>query len=153
MLHFSYVSVMDDDIEFLPTQYFKVKIFVTFSYMVAKLQDHSMYLINLLYHRTLFRYQHTSYRIIEIITVTAGFVKSQFKIYLNSLQFFAGMYFPVIDSQYQREEDKNHVLAYNKWMYFQGMSREWMLLLKINEESLFDQHIDKNHPIYFLPSS
>ena len=40
------------------------------------------------------------------------------KYILTILNFFAGMYFPVIDSQYQREEDKNHVLAYNKWMYF-----------------------------------
>ena len=55
---------------------------------------------------------------VSVITATKGYVESQFKIYLNNFLFFAGMYFPVIDSQYQREEDKNHVLAYNKWMYF-----------------------------------
>ena len=52
------------------------------------------------------------------IAVTARNVRSLLKIYSNNFLFFAGMYIPVIDSQYQREEDKNHVLAYNKWMYF-----------------------------------
>ena len=80
--------------------------------MWLSINNNSKYLINLLYHRT------TSYRVITEIAVNTIYVKSQLKIYLNNLKFFAGMYFPVIDSQYQREEDKNHVLAYNKWMYF-----------------------------------